>query len=79
MFSFVSHDHTHLTSLLTSLSGLWNALSFDGYCFFWRSDLKENMIPHRTKMQELIVRAWRKYFQALKGDLAVRTSDSFTM
>jgi len=43
-----------------------------------RSDLKENMIPHRTKMQELIVRAWRKYFQALKGDLAVRTSDSFT-
>ena len=36
-----------------------------------RSDLKETMILHRTKLRELIIEVWKRYFQALKGDLAV--------
>jgi hypothetical protein len=36
-----------------------------------RNDLKESMIPHRTKLRELIIDAWRRYFQVLKKDLAV--------
>jgi hypothetical protein len=29
------------------------------------------MIPHRTKLRELIIKAWQRYFQALKKDLEV--------
>jgi len=29
------------------------------------------MIPHRTKLRELIIQAWREYFQALRAELAV--------
>jgi hypothetical protein len=29
------------------------------------------MIPHRTKLRELIVEAWRRYFKVLKKDLEV--------
>ena len=39
-----------------------------------RSDLKETMVPHRTKLRELIIEAWKRYFQVLKQDLAVRSS-----
>jgi hypothetical protein len=37
-----------------------------------RNDLKETMIPHRTKLRELIIQAWREYFKLLRRDLAVR-------
>jgi hypothetical protein len=36
-----------------------------------RSDLKESMIPHRTKLRELIIQAWREYFQTLHAELVV--------
>lgn len=39
-----------------------------------RSDLKEAMIPHRTKLRTLIVEAWKRYFHVLKRDLAVSVS-----
>jgi hypothetical protein len=38
------------------------------------SDLKETAIPHRTKLRQLIVEAWKRYFHVLKGDLAVSVS-----
>jgi hypothetical protein len=38
--------------------------------FLWR-DLNESDIPHRTKLCELIIVTWHKYFQVLKSDLAV--------
>lgn len=36
-----------------------------------RNDLKEAMLPHRTKLRELIIQAWKQYFQVLRRDLAV--------
>jgi hypothetical protein len=36
-----------------------------------QSDLKETMILHHTKLQELIIEAWKQYFQVLKQDLMV--------
>lgn len=36
-----------------------------------RNDLKEEMIPHRTKLRELIIQAWKQQFQVLRRDLAV--------
>jgi hypothetical protein len=39
-----------------------------------RNDLKDSMIPHHTKMRELIVNAWKRYFQTLKADLVVPLS-----
>ena len=29
------------------------------------------MVPHRTKLRELIIQAWKQYFQVLRHDLAV--------
>jgi hypothetical protein len=36
-----------------------------------RHDLKEELIPHRTKVRELVIQAWRQHFQILRRDLAV--------
>ena len=36
-----------------------------------QSDRKESMIPHCTKLRELIVEAWQRYFQKLKLELLV--------
>ena len=36
-----------------------------------RNDMKESMIPHRTKLRELIVEAWKRYFQTLTEDFTV--------
>lgn len=35
-----------------------------------RSDLKDSMIPHRTKVRGLVIETWGRYFQVLKDDLA---------
>ena len=35
-------------------------------------DLKDSDIPHRTKLREAIIKAWRVYFESLKADLKVR-------
>ncbi|KIM87796.1 hypothetical protein PILCRDRAFT_85650 [Piloderma croceum F 1598] len=44
------------------------------------SDLKETMVPHRTKLRELIIQAWRRYFQILKHNLVNAIGHvSFTM
>jgi hypothetical protein len=36
-----------------------------------RSDLNDSQVPRRTKMRELVLRAWSQYFQVLRRDLAV--------
>lgn len=36
-----------------------------------RSDLKDSQIPRRTKIRELLLQAWKTYFQVLRSDLAV--------
>ena len=36
-----------------------------------REDLQEKDIPHRTKVREAIITAWKLWFIGLKGDLAV--------
>ena len=39
-----------------------------------RSDLKTSSIPGRTKIHELLIQAWGRYFQDLRRDLTVRLS-----
>jgi hypothetical protein len=36
-----------------------------------REDLKDTDIPHRTKIREQIIKAWKIYFQELKDDVVV--------
>jgi len=36
-----------------------------------RPDLKDANIPHRSKLRELIINAWKREFENLKCDLAV--------
>jgi hypothetical protein len=35
------------------------------------NELKETMIPHRTKLRELIIVSWKRYFQTLRQDVVV--------
>ncbi len=35
-----------------------------------RSDLKDTDIPRRTKQRELLLQAWKEYFQVLRSNLA---------
>lgn len=37
-----------------------------------KEDLKDKDIPHRTKIQTEVIQAWKRYFDCLKKDLAVR-------
>ena len=39
-------------------------------------DLRQSLIPHRTKMQELVIRAWRHHFQGLCRDLVAHLLSS---
>jgi hypothetical protein len=39
-----------------------------------RGDLEEKDIPHRTKVREAIITAWKSWFVGLKADLAVRVT-----
>jgi hypothetical protein len=36
-----------------------------------REDLRDKDIPHRTKIREAIIVAWKEYFASLKLELAV--------
>lgn len=38
---------------------------------FMRSDLKERMIPHRTKLRSMVLKIWRNYFKSLRDELGV--------
>ena len=58
------------TSLFKSLN-IVECPEFRALLFLLCSDLKETMVPHRTKLRELIIKAWKQYFQALKEDLSV--------
>ena len=39
-----------------------------------RCTLTDGAIPHRTKLRELVIQAWKEYFEVLKRDLAVGSS-----
>ena len=39
-------------------------------------DLRQSLIPHQTKMQELVIRARRHHFQVLRCDLVARLLSS---
>ena len=42
-----------------------------------QQDLEEKDIPHRTKLREAIVAAWKSWFITLKSDLAVGVTNQF--
>jgi hypothetical protein len=42
-----------------------------------REDLQDKDIPHRTKIRESIITAWKSWFLGLKSELAVSTTNFF--
>ena len=42
-----------------------------------REDLQDKDIPHRTKIRESIITAWKSWFVGLKSELAVSTTNFF--
>jgi hypothetical protein len=39
-----------------------------------REDLRDQDIPHRTKLREEVIKAWQNYFAILKEDMGVCTT-----
>jgi hypothetical protein len=72
--------HVYLSSFPFPKSlNLVECREFRDLLLLLRSDLTESMIPHRTKLRELIIEAWRTYFQVLKLELAVCLCSCFKM
>jgi len=46
-------------------------LEFRRLLLHLQTDLTDAMIPHRTKLHELIIQAWGVHFKVLRADLAV--------
>ena len=42
-------------------------------------NLKDSDIPHRTRLRELLLQAWKEYFQELRSNFAVRPPSSFSI
>ena len=63
-----------LTNSLKKSLNVVECAEFRALLNLLRSDLKETMIPHRTKLHQLIIEAWKEHFQALKENLAVSVS-----
>jgi hypothetical protein len=42
-----------------------------------RGDMQDKDIPHRTKVRESVITAWKNWFTILKGELAVRMTNHF--
>jgi hypothetical protein len=64
----VDAHHFHLC---TQLLNLVDCREFRVLLLLLQNDLKERMIPHCTKLHELIMQAWQQYVLVLKKDLAV--------
>ena len=44
---------------------------FRAFCLLLHNSLRDKMIPHCTKMCELIVGAWRRHYRSLKSTLNI--------
>lgn len=65
------NSHCSLTNFPCQSLNVVECAEFRALLTLLRSELKEEMIPHRTKLRTLIIEAWKRYFHVLKGDLAV--------
>jgi len=72
-FVHVFHIFTFTTLMLNWKSvNIIECLEFRRLLLHLRTDLTDAMIPHRTKLHELIIQAWGVHFKVLRADLAVR-------
>lgn len=71
MFICASRALVVLTVLLIKSIRVVECPEFRALLLLLRSDLKESMIPHRSKVRGLVIDTWKLYFQDLRRDLAV--------
>lgn len=77
MIKYVTHLN-HLSHHLTSLIQSINVIKCREFCnllLLLCTDLKDSDIPHRTKLCESIIKAWKAYFSVLISDLQVHYSN----
>jgi hypothetical protein len=61
----------YLTVILFKAINVVECPEFRALLLLLRSDMKQSVIPHRTKLRELIIHDWRRHYGELKDDLAV--------
>jgi hypothetical protein len=66
--------HQFLTALLPQLINVIECPEFWNLLLLLQSNLHNTMIPHRTKVHQLILEAWSNSFEFLKVDLKVSLS-----
>jgi len=69
--SFLHSLHSCLLVLNPKSLNIIECPEFRKLLLFLQSDLRESLIPCRTKLRELVIQAWRQHFQVLRRDLAV--------
>jgi len=73
-------SHCSLTNFPCQSFNVIDCIEFRALLMLLQSKLKKTMIPHRTKIHQLIIEAWNQYFHVLRGDLAVSVSTTlFTL
>lgn len=66
---FYFHCTSHYTHFIVQSLNIVECPEFRVLLLLLRNDLKETMIPHRTKLRELIIEVWQRYFQVLKKEV----------
>jgi len=69
--SFLHSLHSCLLVLNPKSLNIIECPEFRKLLLFLRSNLRESLIPHRTKLHKLVIQAWRQHFKVLRHDLAV--------
>lgn len=67
---YIYGTHVFLFRIAQSLSVV-GCPEFRVILLLLRPDLKDSLIPRRTKLHQLILQAWRRYFNDLRGEIAV--------
>ena len=67
---YIYHTYVSLFRIAQSLS-VMGCPKFRVLLLLLQPHLKDSLIPHRTKIHQLILQAWRRYFINLYVDLVV--------
>jgi len=68
--SYNLSDATLICFCLKSIN-IVESPEFHAFCLLLHNSLRDKMMPHRTKMCELIIEAWHHHYRSLKATLNI--------
>jgi len=71
------HQYIAINHITLQSMNIVECREFRNLLLLLREDLQDKDIPHRTKIRESIITAWKLWFLGLKSELAVSTTNFF--